>query len=433
MAQSIGMNLLARLLLDGRSPEFFKLKRDYFIREELEVYDWLTKHVERHALLPSFSFARKRTALRNPDSDDPYGVWHHEYLNRAIYNRFNELLPKVNKLLSERKSEEALDSVVSFVERAESIRTNGERDLVDIAKLGEEVLSEFTRARDKKGMIGIPTGYPSLDATTQGYQNGTLIVLAARPGVGKSTFAIKTMLEAHRNGRIPLFVSMEMKRAQIGARLLTMASGLNLKMIKGGHLTTFAEDKLIETTEELKAQQPMYVLEGQFRKTVNDLRALVQSLKPHILIIDGAYLMKLPHVTTRMSLWERIGEIAERLNNIGLTESIPVFATFQINREGGKVKQGHLGVEHLMLADAIGQLAHLVMAMLAPEGGDSPDAEKIRIVKTLKGREGEEAEFTINWDYERMDFSEILDPLTREQLEPPPEINRRSATDRGIE
>lgn len=280
MAQSIGMNLLSRLLLDERLSDFFLLKKEYLSREEQIAYDWISKHVETHGILPSFNFAtsKKRTDLRTPDSEEPYGVWHHEIISRAIYNQINDLLPSITKLLSEKKSSEALDRIAEFVDRAQSIQTNGQSDLASVAQIGEEVLADFVRLRDVKGLIGIPTGYPSLDLTTQGYQNGTLIILAARPGVGKSTFAIKTMLEAHKAGRIPLFVSMEMKRTQIGARLMAMAGGLNLRAIKQGHLTTFAEERMAETTERLVAMQPLYILEGQFRKTVNDLKALVNSL-----------------------------------------------------------------------------------------------------------------------------------------------------------
>lgn len=418
MAQSIGMNLLSRLLLDERLSDFFLLKKEYLSREEQIAYDWISKHVETHGILPSFNFAtsKKRTDLRTPDSEEPYGVWHHEIISRAIYNQINDLLPSITKLLSEKKSSEALDRIAEFVDRAQSIQTNGQSDLASVAQIGEEVLADFVRLRDVKGLIGIPTGYPSLDLTTQGYQNGTLIILAARPGVGKSTFAIKTMLEAHKAGRIPLFVSMEMKRTQIGARLMAMAGGLNLRAIKQGHLTTFAEERMAETTERLVAMQPLYILEGQFRKTVNDLKALVNSLQPNILIVDGAYLLKLPNINMRMPMWERIGAIAESLNNIALTANIPVFATFQINREGGKVKKDALGVEHLMLADAIGQLAHLVIAMFEETGGDNPDSEHQRRLRTLKGREGEDADIFIHWDYNSMNFSEIRDSLALEPV-----------------
>jgi replicative DNA helicase len=420
MAQSVGLNLLAVLLSEGRTSDFYTLKREYFVKEEVSVYDWINTHVEQHGLLPTLRFTKKRTSLRDPDSGDPYGVWQQEYINRAIYNRFNSLLPSVTKLLSEKKSSEALDAVLAFAENAQSIRTNGQQDISGIATLGEEVLEEFRRLRDKDGLTGVPTGYPSLDAATQGYQNGTLIVLAARPGIGKTTFAIRAMLKAHEAGKIPLFISMEMKRQQIGARLLAMASKVNLKVIRKGHLTTIAEEMLIRKTQELARMQPLYLLEGQFRKTINDIKALVQTLSPDILIVDGAYLLKLPNAPTNMPLWQRIGEVAERLNNIALTANIPVLATFQINREGGKVaKSGRreLGVEYLMLADAIGQLAHLVIAMLANENSEDPDADKQRILKTLKGREGEDAEILMNWNYERMLFNEVVDPYALETVE----------------
>lgn len=411
MPQSAGLNLIARLLLDRRLSDFYRLRREYFYDDEVRVYDRLNAHVIAHGELPSLEFLRRHVEIEEPDSPEPYGVWYDEYTNRALYNRFNDLLPQIQRDLAETQSREALDRVVRFIEETHTIRTDGQRDLTNVVEVGQEVIAEFERLRTLRGLSGIPSNWETLDHTTHGFQNGDLIVFAARPGVGKTTALIKLALEAHNAGHIPLFVSMEMRRVQIGARLMAMASGLNMQALRSGELTSLAEYRLQETIERHRAAQPFYVVEGQFRQSVNELMSLVHSLRPNILIVDGAYLLRLPSVTSRMPLWERIGEIAQVLKNIAVTCNIPVIVSFQINREGGRRDRSgqDTGVEHLQLSDAIGQLASLIVAIFSDEGGDDLGAARQRRMRILKGREGESGQWFIHWDWTTCNFSEVTD------------------------
>lgn len=423
MPQSIGLNLLARLLEDGRLADFYNLKRAYFYDTETRIYDRIAEHVQTHGILPSLSLVQRHNDITTPDSADPYGVWHDEYIRRALHNSFGELLPHLQRDLTGGNPVDALNRVTQFIEQTQTIRADGARDLTNAIEIGESVLNEFQRLRTTlNGISGIPSGWPTLDATTHGFQAGDLIVFAARPGVGKSTVAMKMALEAHRAGHIPLVVSMEMSRIQLGARLMAMSDGLNMKTLRRGQLTSNVEWLMTETTERFRQMHPFYFIEGQFRQDVNELASLVHSLRPSIVFVDGAYLLKLPSANARMPLWEKIGEIAQRLKSIAATSRIPVIATFQINREGGKKDRAgqDTGVEHLQLSDAIGQLASLIVAIFDDDSGDSLDSDRQRRMKIIKGREGERGQWFIHWNWNTCAFNEVVDPSVRnyEQREP---------------
>ena len=414
MPQSLGLNLLSRLLEEGRQADFYSLKEEHFYgSEEQAVYTWVKRHVERHGILPTLTYTIARTALRTTDSAEPYGVWYDDYINRAIYNQFGKLLPEIQRKLSNPTlAQEALDQVTAFVEQTHSIRTDSQRDVVDLATVGEEVLAEYRRLRGMHGLSGIPSRLPTLDRTTHGYQRGDLIVFVARPGVGKSTIMAYMAREAHRAGFRPLFVSMEMKRVQLGGRLFAIMGGMDMKTLRKGQLTSLGELKLEGLIEEARANPvPFYFVEGQFRKSVNELSSLVHSLRPDIMFVDGAYLLKLGNANSRMPRWDVIAELAQYLKNIAAINNIPVVVSFQINREGGKKdKTGKdTGVEHIQLSDAIGQLASLVIGIFEDDESDNPDADSQRRLRILKGREGERGEWVVNWNFERMDFTEITD------------------------
>jgi len=417
MAQSLGLNLLARILTDGRLSDFTSLKRDSFYkRAETKVYDWIAAHVERYGVLPSLLLTRRKTqkGIAPPDTDDAYGIWFDDFIERAIFNRFNVMIPELQRMLSAqsgRRAREALDTLLNFSEEAQSIRTDGARDLVTATQVGREVLDHLRELRATHGISGITSGWRYLDEMTHGFQSGDLIIFASRPGIGKSTAMIEMARHAHSAGSVPLFVSMEMKRVQIGSRLFASATRTNMKWLKRGEMTSYMEEQLTEAVDQFEANTQFYFVEGQFRKKIGEIASLVNSLRPDILFIDAAYLLSIPN-TARMAKWEIVAEIAQALKNIAMLNNIPVIVSFQITREGGKKKHDKdVSSEHLQLSDALGQLASLIIAIFedesGTEGGASSEASLFRRFRVLKGREGERGQWQINWDFETMDFSEI--------------------------
>lgn len=420
MPQSLGLNLLAKTLVEGRLSDFHLLKREYFYEAEVEVYDWIAAHVDRHGELPSMSFTSRRIDIAAPDSDDAYGVYYDDYIERAIYNRFNDISPELQRALTRRRATEALNLITQFVEDSHSVRTDGARDLVNAFQVGEEVLRELRRLRVMHGLSGVPTGWPTLDTITHGFQRGDLIIFAARPGVGKSTAMMRMAATARAHGHVPLLVSMEMPRVQILMRMFAEAAGIDLTTLQAGQMTTHAEQAIQRIVTDLENSTPLYIIEGHFRKEIGEIASIVHSLRPNIVFIDGAYLLKLGTATSRMAKWEVVGEIAQSLKSLAMVTQIPIVASFQITREGAK-RKGEVGVEHIQLSDAIGQLASLVIGIFEDEGGDDPSAEVQRRLKVLKGRSGERGQWFINWRWDRMDFTEIVDQvdddITAEELE----------------
>lgn len=415
--QPLGHNLLAKVLQENRLSDFYLLRRDYFYEEEQEIHDWIQRHVEQHGALPSLDFAARRIDIAEPDSDDGYGVWFNEYIERAVYNRFSDTIPNIQQALNARRAIDALNLATQFVEDTHSIRTHGAQDLVHARQVGEEVLTELRRLRVVHGLSGIPTGYPTLDRITHGYQNGDLILFAARPGVGKSTIMMRMARFAHAAGYVPLFISMEMTRVQIMSRMFAEMAGVNMTHLQVGELTTHAEGRLVEVVHSIEDRTPFYIIEGQFRKDINEIASVVNSLRPNIVFIDGAYLLRLPN-SQRMAKWEIIGEIAQSLKTLGMVNQIPVVASFQITREGGK-KRGDAGLEHLQLSDALGQLASLIVGIFDDEeDNDSPESvvDAERRLKILKGRAGERGQWLINWLWGTMNFTEKEDAFANSDI-----------------
>ena len=134
-----------------------------------------------------------------------------------------------------------------------AIQNNVKRDVQDIGSIINSVLDNLQELQNITGPSGVPSGYPSIDRVTQGWQKSDLIILAARPSVGKTAFALNIARNAAVDANMPVAVfSLEMSADQLGKRLITTESGLSGEKIKGGvKLETFEWIQLEDTLKRL--------------------------------------------------------------------------------------------------------------------------------------------------------------------------------------
>jgi replicative DNA helicase len=408
LLQSTGSNLLAIILRDSRLQSFLKLDQTTFVGHEAEIYGFVDSYYKKYGKLPSMDLACKKTDLEKVDDTDVYGYYYDEYVGRIIYNKLADALPQIQALVSNKKTNEALEKIKEVYTESESVKKDDAEDLVNLVDLGDVVLDHITDARAKEGLTGIPSGWKSLDDTTGGFQRGEMYIMAARPKVGKSMLLMLMADYAHTQGFIPLWVSMEMRLQQVARRHYAKRAKISMKHVKSGMISSFSEIRIKEIKEELSRQQPFYYVQGQFKKNINEISSLAHGLKPDIVFIDGGYLVKLLRSDFRAK-WEYTAEIAQTIKELAESLIIPVVVTFQFNRDFTKSRTK--GVEHLQLSDALGQLASLVIGILEENPNRSHDiiVDPIRHLTALAGREGETFGFDVNWKWDIMDFSERIE------------------------
>ena len=196
----------------------------------------------------------------------------------------------------------------------------------------------------------------------------------------------------------PLVATFEMKPFQCVRRLVALETGVSATMIRLGRLSHWGRERVAEGVDMITGwdERPFFIMEGGLRTTVEDLGLRVQELRPNALYVDGAYLLR-----TRSKVgakWERIAETAEVLKMIAGEFNIPVIETYQFNRRGPG-SMGNIGG-----SDAVGQLASIVIALDdEQQGGHSMwAARQFKVMKLLKGREGERGTIRVLYDMEKM-------------------------------
>ncbi|MEO8582532.1 MAG: replicative DNA helicase [Flavitalea sp.] len=250
-------------------------------------------------------------------------------------------------------------------------------------------------------ITGVPTGFASLDNITYGWQPTDLIILAARPSVGKTAFALNLARNAalHPTKPTPIaFFSLEMSAGQLVQRILSAESEIWLEKIARGKLEEHEMKQLYAKGIQRLAQAPIFI-DDTAALNIFELRAKCRRLKNKhnvgLIIID--YLQLMSGTGDRNSNREQeISRISRDLKGLAKELQVPIIALSQLSREVEKRKEGNKipQLSDLRESGAIEQDADMVMFLYRPEyydittneHGDSNKGEThVRIAKHRNG------------------------------------------------
>jgi replicative DNA helicase len=190
------------------------------------------------------------------------------------------------------------------------------------------------RAKDKSPITGVATGFGRLDNLTSGLQPSDLIILAARPAMGKTAFALNLARNAAELSGKPVAVfSLEMSIEQLSLRMLCAEARVNAKNVRSGYISAEDNVKLVEAADRL-APLPIFIDDSPDISTT-EIRAKSRRIKMDkdlgLVIIDYLQLMRTRRQAERRDL--EISEISRGLKIMAKELSVPVVALSQLNRK----------------------------------------------------------------------------------------------------
>jgi len=235
--------------------------------------------------------------------------------------------------------------------------------------------------------------------------------------VTHNTFMLLRMaLSNWEKGHRPLVVSMEMSPLPLIQRLTAMYAHTNLGQLKTGGYSTTGEGggtygKFIGSMLGLSAgPSGFYVVDGNLAASVDDIYTLAVQLKCDQVYIDGAYLLK--HPNNRLDRYTKVAENVELIKQRTTALEVPTVCSYQFARtakKGGKngksMPNEEAGLEDIGMSDSIPQISSIVLGLFQEESVETMETRKIRV---MKGRSGETGSFTINWNFDTLDFSQCL-------------------------
>lgn len=247
--------------------------------------------------------------------------------------------------------------------------SNLRKNYDNMRNLMARAIQELQILKDHKdGLTGVPSGFTSLDRITSGWQKSDLVIIAARPGMGKTAFVVSAMRNAAVDFKIPVAIfSLEMASVQLVNRMISAEAELEGEKIRKGQLADHEWAQLVHKTSRLSSA-PIFI-DDTPALTILELRAKCRRLKAEhnvqLIIIDYLQLMRGEQGGNRE---QEIASISRALKGIAKELNVPVLALSQLSR-GVETRGGDKRpqLSDLRESGSIEQDADIVMFLYRPE------------------------------------------------------------------
>jgi len=283
-----------------------------------------------------------------------------------------------------------------------------------------DILMETFRILDARlehgGADGIPTGFSEIDNMTGGLHGSELVILAARPSMGKTAFA--TNIADHvavEQKKTTIFFSLEMARVELAQRMLCSRGRVDAHKLRAGYLSAAEHQALARASGELSVA-PLYIDDSPSR-TVTEIAAVARRLKRQedlgLIVIDYLGLIEPDNPSDPRQ--EQVSKIARRLKGLARELKVPVLCLSQLNRAAEATKDNRPRLSHLRESGAIEQDADVVMFVHREEYYHKrEDAEEMGIrgqaeIMIAKQRNGPVGDVKLAWIGEYTLFANLAE------------------------
>jgi replicative DNA helicase len=306
---------------------------------------------------------------------------------------------------------EILRDAYDQAQPADELLGDAERKILEVAELGvtghatrlEDAIREAYERIDARAAntiaAGLPTGYIDIDELTAGLHNSELIILAARPSVGKTAMSlniVRNVIVGDQVRGVPpagvFFVSLEQARVELAERLLCAQAKVDSHKLRKGHLGSDDMDKMLRAGDVL-SRAPLFIddtpAQGMLRIAAN-ARRLKKKHDIKLVVID--YLQLIDPDNKRDSRQEQVAQISRRLKFLARELKVPVLSLAQVNRSSEDRGNHKPRLSDLRESGAIEQDADTVLMLHRPgmyEGGAEDNIIEVLIAKQRNGPTGD--------------------------------------------
>ncbi|MGA2733916.1 MAG: replicative DNA helicase [Syntrophobacteraceae bacterium] len=416
MVDSFGLPSALEVL---KGDEFYKEShriiftaiQDLFERNEPVDILTVTNLLEERKLLESVGGASYIAALTDAMPTSSNVAAYAKIINeKAVMRR---LIQSANEIISfayggGKSSEEVLDSAEAAIFRiAERKIRNSYFPLKEVIKKNIETIERYQEYRET--VTGVPSGYKDLDKLTAGFQKSDLIIIAARPSMGKTALGLCIARNAAMKSGIPVgFFSLEMSKEQLAMRLLCSEAMVDSHKIRSGFLSRQECGKLLQAAG-LFMDVPIYIDDTPGISPL-ELRAKARRIMADqglgLVVVDYLQLMRGRETAERRE--QEISEISRSLKGLAKELDIPVIAIAQLNRKVEERADKRPLLSDLRESGAIEQDADVIAfiyrdEVYAKHGSKEPGVAEIIIGKQRNGPSGETVKLAYISTYTRFE------------------------------
>jgi len=284
--------------------------------------------------------------------------------------------------------------------------------------LVKEAINKVKSLRDKQGISGITSGFKTIDLETGGWQASDLIIIAARPAMGKTAFLLSMARNIAVDQGVPLALfSLEMASVQLIMRMISSETGISSEKLRKGTLSTEEWERLFSNVSNLE-KAPLYIDETP-ALSIFDFRAkcrrLVMQHKVKIIMVDYLQLMTIGNGKGAGNREQEISTISRSLKAIAKELNVPIIALSQLSRSVESRPGKRPQLSDLRESGAIEQDADIVSFIYRPEyykieywEDETPSENQAELI-IAKHRNGPTADVRLAFHKNIAKFSDIED------------------------
>ena len=405
---------------------------DFYLREHGIIFDTMLQMYNNKITLDPVTLQDKLRETNLPEeafSDDKInsfvdvattsaGLKHHCNIvyEKAVRRR---LIKAGEGIVSKAYGKGDLEEILDTTEKSvfEIVQKRNTEDFTPISKIVMESLKNIEKAHNTDGTVaGIASGFTDLDYKTTGFQPSDLILLAARPSMGKTALALNIALHvaAVERKHVAIF-SLEMSKEQLVKRLLSQESHVDSQKLRTGNLQDNEWTALIEGGEIVG--KSLLEIDDTPGITVSELRSKCRKLQMEkgldMIIID--YLQLMSGSKKAESRQNEVSEISRSLKAIARELSVPILALSQLNRKAEERSDHRPQLSDLRESGAIEQDADVVM-FIDRERNETEEANKATVI-IAKQRNGPIGDVNLMWLPKYTQFRDMDRSLVKEETE----------------
>lgn len=321
-----------------------------------------------------------------------------------VEHKRDTLISKLSELDTNRELDLILKDL-SLITQDASITLNSEP--LQMSKVTAKVVDDLEQQM-KRGtkLMGITTGWRLLDKYIGGWNKGNLVIIAGRPGSGKTAMALSLTIAASEYSQV-LFMSLEMSSEELSKRYISFFANIENYKIRGGNLKENEHTHIVESLYQLKND---FFVDDDAKSTINDIKAKAQLHKAkyglNILIIDYLQLVK----GTKQNREQEIAEISRNLKIIAKDLGITVICLAQLNRNSEQRADKRPMLSDLRESGAIEQDADLVMFPFRPQyyNQEQTEIETDAELIIAKNRHGSTVTIPVSFEGKYTRYKEIV-------------------------
>ena len=309
------------------------------------------------------------------------------------------------------------DTAAEIIDKSEQLifrisEQQGTRSFSHIGEVVKGTLAMLEELKKRGGKVtGIKTGFTGLDAATAGLQNSDLIILAARPGVGKTSFALNIAQNAAIREKVPVAIfSLEMSKEQLVNRVISSEALVEAGKLRIGDVDTGDMTKIAHSLKDILTA-PIYI-DDTPGITVAEIRAKCRRLKMEkglgLVVIDYLQLMQGSSKSRGESRTQEVSEMSRSLKIMAKELNIPVITLSQLNRSSEKLSRRPM-LSDLRESGSIEQDADIVIMLCRQQEEEGNEESAGNIVECIlaKNRAGECGIINLAWRGEYTKFMNL--------------------------